>query len=338
MTRAAPLTPGSRNRSTPKFVRRIVSLTVAVKSAWQRRRRKERLAFFGDEDATDVDLTGTKLGEVWDDDEIGAVTWRDGAAVREAKILCRIEARHLDRAHGVKSISDSQPDDMIQFAQPQQIMARLVVGDEAGALRVMFQYHRQQGLQVAHRALAREKPHPEANLLQRFVRRNSLVVRLHARRHIATQIQTYQPWSMPIHRHAARPRATGLAERDHVEHRLVPGDDGGIVHHLADRGDAHVRGEVAQVVRAQGRAIALELARRDTGGQCEEEVYGHMLGGGKRPAQAVQPAHVGDLVRVADARGRAMWRHCARELAGSQQRALDMGMRLDETLARDTAP
>src|SRR6185437_7960121 len=91
---------------------------------WQRRRRKERLAFFGDEDATDVDLTGTKLGEVWDDDEIGAVTWRNGATIREAKILRRIEARHLDCAHGVESMSDSQPDDMIQFAQPQQIMAR----------------------------------------------------------------------------------------------------------------------------------------------------------------------------------------------------------------------
>ena len=72
----------------------------------------------------------------------------------------------------------------------------------------------------------------------------TLVVRLQTRRHIATQVQTYQPWSMPIHRHAARPRATGLAERDHVEHRFVSGENGGIVHHLADRGDTHVFGEV----------------------------------------------------------------------------------------------
>src|SRR6185312_3109811 len=56
-----------------------------------------------------------------------------------------------------------------------------------------------------------------------------------------------------------------------------------------------------------------------------------MLGGGERPAQTVQPAHIGDFVRITDAGGRAMWRDCSCELSGCQQGALDVSMRLDQS-------
>ncbi len=156
------------------------------------------------------------------------------------------------------------------------------------------------------------------------------MVGLRTRSDVAAQIQPAQPWRMPIHREPARRNPARLAQLDHAQHAGVAGQHAQIIHDFTDGGDPRIAGEGQQLLGNERSAVALILAGGHTRRQREKQAHGHAIGGVKHPADTWDTGDIGDLMGIADASGGAMWRQRPREFTGSQQGALNVGVRLHQ--------
>ncbi len=77
-------------------------------------------------------------------------------------------------------------------------------------------------------------------------------------------------------------------------------------------------------------AGGLEFGRRHAGGKLHAKVHHRALRRGEEIADALEPEHVGDLVRIADRGGDAVGKDAAIELKRRHQRRFDVEVRVDE--------
>ena len=122
----------------------------------------------------------------------------------------------------------------------------------------------------------------------------------------------------------------GAADLELREHLRVARDDAGEVHHLRHAQRPPAAQDRLHVARRQRAPRRLEAARRHARGRHHVDGQRQALGGVEHPVHAVGAEHVGDLVRVAHDRRRAVGEHRARELGGRELGGLDVHVRVDE--------
>ena len=115
------------------------------------------------------------------------------------------------------------------------------------------------------------------------------------------------------------------------EHGRVGADHAREVHHLGEPQHPGARLERGEVDRVERGARALHVGRRHAGGGHHEHRHRRALGALEHEADALEPEHVGDLVRVGDHRRRAARHHRARELRRRHHGALDVDVGVEQT-------
>jgi hypothetical protein len=110
-----------------------------------------------------------------------------------------------------------------------------------------------------------------------------------------------------------------------------PGDHTRVVHQLRHAERPRLLGqEPFDVLGGDRGSTRLERTGRDAGGRHDEGVQGNGSGPGQQGPHAVQPEHVGDLVRIQDHRGRAVGQDRPGELIEHELGRLQVHVAVDE--------
>ncbi|OQA28984.1 MAG: hypothetical protein BWY59_00594 [Verrucomicrobia bacterium ADurb.Bin345] len=199
-----------------------------------------------------------------------------------------------------------------------------VVGAEAAMRRVLRRHQRQQRLEVPLRgSLADHHVHAHAELLARLLERRGLVIRPDARRDVRGQVAPRHARRMTVH----RPRARDF---EFPQNLGITGDHAGIVHHLRQPDDALVVEKQRDVRRGEPGPGGLHVGRRHAGRRHDEDAQREILARLEDVPDAVQPVHVGHLMRIGNHRGHAAREHGARELRHRNHAAFQVNMRIHE--------
>ena len=201
------------------------------------------------------------------------------------------------------------PAHLVDVAVAQQHVRLAVVGAEGAELRAVLAHQRQQRAQVARvGGLAQQHPHARAGASPAPPRPSSPRGRSGSRpprRRPARGPTT--PGACPSACEAPRTSSFSSTVR-------IAGDDAGEVHHLGDAERPPAAQDRLHVADRQLAPRRLERARGHARRRHHEHGQRQPLGGVEHPVHAVGAEHVGDLVRVADDRGRPVREHGAREL------------------------
>ena len=190
----------------------------------------------------------------------------------------------------------------------------------------MLAQERPQRVEVARRAaLADQDAHAERGLVARLVKREALVVGLDAAREVGAGLLPAESGRMAVHALAARLRGGDLRK-----HLRVARDGPGPVHHLAQVADAGVVEEPRAGIRVEHGARGLEASGRHARRASEPARERRARNVLEHVAHARLTQDVGDLVRIAHARHRAVAHGNACEFPRRQHAALHVHVGVDE--------
>ena len=108
-------------------------------------------------------------------------------------------------------------------------------------------------------------------------------------------------------------------------------DDTGKVHHLGETVNTRVRQEHLDFGEGECRPRVLESGSRHARGDADEYVEGSCFGVAQEQSNTLFAGHVGDLVRIHEDGGGAAPHGGLSEFQRTEQTALDMKVRIDET-------
>ena len=260
--------------------------------------------------------------EVVEQREVGDVAGGDRAAIEQPVGARAVQRGHHEHVLGRDALGHRDPAHLVDVALAVEEVRLAVVGAERAVVRPVLAHHRQQVAQVARvGGLADQHPHAAPALLQRLGGGERLVVGGDARGDVRVQRRAGHARRVPVD-----------VRRDHPrEHVRIARDDAREVHHL---GHAE-RARMAQDLRASrpGPSGPQGDSKSDAGthdGAITNTSSGSPSVAPSSQSHALDAGHVGDLVRVADDRGRAARHDRARELRGGQLRRLEVHVRVDE--------
>ena len=266
---------------------------------------------------------GAEVDEVVEQREVGDVAGRDRAAVEQPVRPRAVQRGHHEHVLGRHALGHRDPAHLVDVALAVEEVRLAVVGAERAVVRPVLAHHRQQRAQVAGvGGLADQHPHPAPALLQRLRGGERLVVGGDARR------RRRRPARAPI-TPGACPSTCGATIRASTSGSpaMTPGK-------FIISATPSARG-CSQDLRASrpgpsGPHGRLEVRRRNARRRHHEDVQRQPVGGAEQPVDALDAGDVGDLVRVADDRGRPARHDGPRELAGRELGRLEVHVRVDE--------
>jgi hypothetical protein len=245
----------------------------------------------------------------------------------------RVHGRHLQREHRVQPRRHRPPDAVVDVPLALQIVRLLVVRRPRTKPRRPLAHDGQQRVQVLRRrALPDKHLHPRPQLLQRLLRPHALVVRSHSRRDVRLQRPASHQRRVPVY-----PQPRPMPQRRLLNHVVRAAYHPGVVHHLRDPQHPRLPHQLRQIRRAQARPRCLHIRGGHARRQHHEHPQRQPLARRQHEPDPFQPMHVGDLVRVANHRCRAVRQHRIRVLGGQQQTALDVHVRVNKP-GRDILP
>ena len=242
----------------------------------------------------------------------------------EAVVAGRMRAGEQQRVDLGDAGGDRQPRAVVDVARAQQRVGLAVVGAERRQLGAVLQHVRDQRLEVlAGRALTDEDPHALAPPLDHLLERRRLVVGLDAGGQVGVEVATEDAGAV-----AVDPAPAGGS--DAREHLRVACDHAGEVHDLRHSARPVLLDQLADVVRGERRAGALERGGRDAARGVDPERERQRRGRLGQRHDARNAEHVRDLVGVGGHGRGAVRKHRADELVDPELRRLEVHVGVDE--------
>ena len=278
--------------------------------------------------------------QVVEQQDVGALARGDGAAALRRAQVAMVEAEdvrggergHGDGDHRVDAGLDRHAAGVVDHADVEGVRGGAIVRGKAAATRErgVPQDERGEGGQVmAAGALAQHHVHAAGDLVERLLDARVLMVSDDARGGIGVEVVAGRHGGVPVHL-----AGYGLrTDRDATAGLLVSAVDAGQVHHLAqaEDGAAVLVHEGLHIGGGDLGARLLVGQGRDAGGHHELDVERRALGVLDHEREAVETAHVGDLVAVGDGGGGAPGKRHAGVLGRADVGALDVQVAVDET-------
>ena len=277
--------------------------------------------------------------EVVEQQDVRALARGNGAAALRRAQVAMVEAkdvrggkrRHGDGDHRVDAGLDRHATGVVDHADVERVRRRAVVRGKAAATRergVLDDERGEGGQVMAAGALAQHHVHAAGDLVERLLDARVLMVSDDARGGIGVEVVAGRHGGVPVHL-----AGYGLrTDRDATAGLLVSAVDAGQVHHLAqaEDGAAVLVHEGLHIGGGDLGARLLVGQGRDAGGHHELDVERRALGVLDHEREAVETAHVGDLVAVGDRGGGAAGKRHARVLGRADVGALDVQVPVDE--------